>query len=171
MREMLTRRIQDFQKESPPDLWVLDGGAGQINLAKDLLKSAGVNLEVIGIAKEKIDSKAHRAKGRARDILRDEHLKEYRLSANDKRLQFLQKMRDEAHRFAITFHQKQKLKTMQHSKILNIKGVGKAIQNKLLAYFGSFRAIEGASLEELEKILSKNLAYSVFNAINAQKEQ
>ena len=166
MREMLTRRIQDFQKESPPDLWVLDGGAGQINLAKELLQSAGVNLEVIGIAKEKVDSKAYRAKGGAKDILRDENLKEYRLETSDKRLQFLQRLRDEAHRFAITFHQKQKQKTMQRSKILDAKGVGKAVQNKLLAYFGSFLAIENASLEELEKVLTKKLAESVFKALH-----
>ena len=68
MREMLERRIADFSTDSPPDLWVLDGGIGQINLAKDLLSSAGVNLEVVGIAKEKLDAKAHRAKGRALDI-------------------------------------------------------------------------------------------------------
>ena len=164
MREMLTRRIEDFAVESPPDLWVLDGGAGQINLAKDLLQSVGVNLEVIGIAKEKLDSKAHRAKGSARDILRDESLQEYRLPPSDKRLQFLQKLRDEAHRFAITFHQKQKQKTMQHSKILEIKGIGKATQNKLLAYFGSFENIKNAELDTLEKVLPKNLAQSVFKA-------
>ncbi|MCL9821772.1 excinuclease ABC subunit UvrC [Helicobacter sp. 14348-15] len=165
MREMLERRIADFSTDSPPDLWVLDGGIGQINLAKDLLSSAGVNLEVIGIAKEKLDAKAHRAKGRALDILRDEKKQEYRLSSSDKRLQFLQKLRDEAHRFAITFHQKQKQKTMQQSKILEIKGIGKATQKRLLSYFGSFEAIKEASLEELEKVLSKNLAKSVYECL------
>ena len=110
MKEMLQRRIEKFKEEVPPDLWVLDGGVGQINLAKDLLNSAGVNLEVVGISKEKLDSKAHRAKGAALDILRDEKGQEYRLKSSDKRLQFLQKLRDEAHRFAITFHQKQKQK-------------------------------------------------------------
>lgn len=165
MREMLERRIADFSTDSPPDLWVLDGGIGQINLAKDLLSSAGVNLEVIGIAKEKLDAKAHRAKGRALDILRDEKKQEYRLSSSDKRLQFLQKLRDEAHRFAIIFHQKQKQKTMQQSKILEIKGIGKATQKRLLSYFGSFEAIKEASLEELEKVLSKNLAKSVYECL------
>lgn len=165
MREMLERRIADFSTDSPPDLWVLDGGIGQINLAKDLLNSAGVNLEVIGIAKEKLDAKAHRAKGSALDILRDERKQEYRLSSSDKRLQFLQKLRDEAHRFAITFHQKQKQKTMQQSKVLEIKGVGKATQKRLLSYFGSFEAIKEASLEELEKVLSKNLAKSVYESL------
>ncbi len=165
MREMLERRIKDFEVESPPDLWVLDGGIGQINLARDLLGSAGVNLEVVGIAKEKLDSKAHRAKGAALDILRDERGREYRLSSSDKRLQFLQKLRDEAHRFAITFHQKQKQKTMQQSKILELKGIGKATQKRLLAYFGSFENIRGASLEELEKVLPKNLAKSVYDGL------
>ncbi|HIS09348.1 MAG TPA: excinuclease ABC subunit UvrC, partial [Candidatus Scatomorpha intestinipullorum] len=154
MKEMLQRRIEKFKEEVPPDLWVLDGGVGQINLAKDLLNSAGVNLEVVGISKEKLDSKAHRAKGAALDILRDEKGQEYRLKSSDKRLQFLQKLRDEAHRFAITFHQKQKQKTMQQSKVLEVKGVGKAIQKRLLAYFGSFEGIKKASLDELEKVLS-----------------
>lgn len=162
MKEMLQRRIEKFKEEVPPDLWVLDGGVGQINLAKDLLNSAGVNLEVVGISKEKLDSKAHRAKGAALDILRNEKGQEYRLKSSDKRLQFLQKLRDEAHRFAITFHQKQKQKTMQQSKVLEVKGVGKAIQKRLLAYFGSFEGIKKASLDELEKVLSKKLAKSVY---------
>ena len=165
IKEMLQRRIEKFKEEVPPDLWVLDGGVGQINLAKDLLNSAGVNLEVVGISKEKLDSKAHRAKGAALDILRDEKGQEYRLKSSDKRLQFLQKLRDEAHRFAITFHQKQKQKTMQQSKVLEVKGVGKAIQKRLLAYFGSFEGIKKASLDELEKVLSKKLAKSVYEGL------
>ena len=74
-------------------------------------------------------------------------------------------MRDEAHRFAITFHQKQKQKTMQQSKVLEVKGVGKAIQKRLLAYFGSFEGIKKASLDELEKVLSKKLAKSVYEGL------
>lgn len=170
MKEMLQRRIEKFKEEVPPDLWVLDGGVGQINLAKDLLNSVGVNLEVVGISKEKLDSKAHRAKGAALDILRDEKGQEYRLKSSDKRLQFLQKLRDEAHRFAITFHQKQKQKTMQQSKVLEVKGVGKAIQERLLAYFGSFEGIKRASLDELEKVLSKDLAKSVYDKMQHNLE-
>ena len=170
MKEMLQRRIEKFKEEVPPDLWVLDGGVGQINLAKEMLNSAGVNLEVVGISKEKLDSKAHRAKGAALDILRDEKGQEYRLKSSDKRLQFLQKLRDEAHRFAITFHQKQKQKTMQQSKVLEVKGVGKAIQKRLLAYFGSFEGIKKASLDELEKVLSKDLAKSVYDKMQHNLE-
>lgn len=114
MREMLVRRAKDFEKTSPPDLWLLDGGKAQIHIAKEVLESVGVELEVIAIAKEKLDHKAHRAKGRARDILRayvEGEYKEMRLLPSDVRLQYLQKLRDEAHRFAIKFHREKKLKS------------------------------------------------------------
>lgn len=113
MREMLVRRAKDFEKTSPPDLWLLDGGKAQIHIAQEVLESVGVELEVIAIAKEKLDHKAHRAKGRARDILRayvEGEYKEMRLLPSDTRLQYFQKLRDEAHRFAIKFHREKKLK-------------------------------------------------------------
>lgn len=114
MREMLVRRAKDFDKVSPPDLWLLDGGKAQIHIAQEVLESVGVELGVVAIAKEKLDHKAHRAKGRARDMLRayvEEEYKEMRLLPSDVRLQFLQKLRDEAHRFAIKFHREKKLKS------------------------------------------------------------
>lgn len=115
MREMLIRRAKEFEQNSPPDLWLLDGGIAQIHIAQEILESVGVNIGIIAIAKEKLDHKAHRAKGRARDILRayiDEECKEFRLLPSDKRLQLFQKLRDEAHRFAITFHRKSKTKSL-----------------------------------------------------------
>lgn len=107
MREMLTRRIQDFEANPAPSLWLLDGGLAQINIALELLQSSGVYIPVLAIAKEKREFKSYRAKGHAKDILRSKDL-EFRLNANDLRLQFLQKLRDEAHRFAITFHRSKK---------------------------------------------------------------
>ena len=109
MREMLMRRIQSFEENPPPSLWLIDGGIAQINLAVELLQSSGSYVSVLAIAKEKRDSKAYRAKGHAKDIIRSKDL-EFRLKANDSRLQFLQKLRDEAHRFAITFHRNKKVK-------------------------------------------------------------
>ncbi|MEJ2488428.1 MAG: excinuclease ABC subunit UvrC, partial [Sulfurovaceae bacterium] len=67
MREMLLRRITNFGEIPPPNLWLIDGGIAQINLAKTLLKEAKVDIDVISIAKEKLDAKAHRAKGAAKD--------------------------------------------------------------------------------------------------------
>ncbi|ANV97545.1 excinuclease ABC subunit C [Helicobacter enhydrae] len=114
MREMLTRRAKDFERSSPPDLWLLDGGVAQIHIAQEVLESAGVHIDIVAIAKEKLDAKAHRAKGRAKDILRayiDTQCKSFALLPSDKRLQFCQKLRDEAHRFAINFHRKKKLQS------------------------------------------------------------
>ncbi|WP_051420650.1 excinuclease ABC subunit UvrC [Helicobacter pametensis] len=114
MREMLVRRAQDFSKDSPPDLWILDGGVAQINIAQEVLESVGVHIDVIAIAKEKLDFKAHRAKGRAKDMLRgviEGKVSEFALLPSDVRLQFCQKLRDEAHRFAISFHRQKKLKS------------------------------------------------------------
>ncbi|PAF48035.1 excinuclease ABC subunit C [Helicobacter sp. 12S02634-8] len=157
MREMLTRRAQDFSIAPPPHLWVIDGGKAQVKLAQEILESQGAEVEVIGIAKEKIDAKAHRAKGSAKDILYTPKTS-IALKPTDKRLQFLQKLRDEVHRYAITYHRQKKQKEMQKVSLLEQKGIGKASVKKLLDYFGSFEAIQNASSEELTQILGKRAA-------------
>ncbi len=160
MRETLTRRIERFETNPPPDLWILDGGATLLNLAKDLLESNGINLDVLAISKEKLDAKAHRAKGKAKDIL---HSKEqsFALSTSDKRLQWVQRMRDEAHRYAITFHKKTKLKQDQASMLLQTKGIGPAKLKKLLNHFGSFEALKEAKEEDIADVVGKNDASSI----------
>lgn len=153
MREVLTRRIESFNINPPPSLWLLDGGAALLNLALELLHSYGVNLEVVAISKEKIDAKTSRAKGSASDILytKDEIFK---LPQTDKRLHFMQKLRDEAHRSAITFHRQTKLKQDQQSDLLELKGISKAKIKKLLNHFGTFEEIKKATIDELEEILT-----------------
>ncbi|MEA2051126.1 MAG: excinuclease ABC subunit UvrC, partial [Campylobacterota bacterium] len=120
MKEMLTRRVERFKENPAPDLWVIDGGATLLNLAYDISRSVGVDLDIVAIAKEKIDAKAHRAKGSAKDILYTKD-KVFRLETSDKRLQFCQRLRDEAHRSAIGFHKKQKRKEDKQISLLNIK--------------------------------------------------
>ncbi|MFA5455587.1 MAG: excinuclease ABC subunit UvrC [Sulfurimonas sp.] len=153
MRELLTRRVESFSKNSPPDLWVLDGGGTLLNLALEILESNGIFLDVIAISKEKIDAKAHRAKGGAKDII---HTKEstFKLQESDKKLQWVQKLRDEAHRCAIGFHKKTKLKLDQESKLLALKGISQAKILKLLKHFGTFDALKKASVEEISSILN-----------------
>ncbi len=162
MREVLGRRIANFGFESPPDLWVLDGGATLLKLAISLLRDAGVNLDVIAISKEKLDAKANRAKGSARDIVYSINEK-FNLQPTDKRLQWIQKLRDEAHRYAIAFHRAKKRKVMIQSKLLEEKGVGKALIIKLLNHFGTFEAIDNASLENLSEVVSEKIAYIIKN--------
>jgi len=168
MKEMLTRRALKFEENSPPDMWVIDGGKALINLAKDILQSCGVNIEVIGIAKEKIDAKAHRAKGAAKDILYydDEILK---LQTSDTRLHFFQRLRDEAHRTAINFHKKQKRAEDKQISLLEIKGIGKAKVQKLLQYYGSFENIKNASIESLKELLNEKDATMLFTYFNEKE--
>lgn len=157
MREVLTRRALSFKENTPPDLWLIDGGKALLDLAKEIILSSGANVDILAISKEKIDAKAHRAKGGAKDKIHS--LKgEFALNINDKKLQFLQKLRDEAHRFAISFHQNTKKKQdLQSSKLMSL-GVSEGSITKLLSYFGSFEAIYEASFEELCQLTSKKVA-------------
>jgi len=157
MREMLSRRISDFAKEPPPDLWILDGGEANLNLAFQLLKDAKVNLDVIAIAKEKLDAKAHRAKGSAKDILYT-NLGIIELKPNDRRLHWIQRQRDESHRFAITYHKNKKRRDDTQISLLNKKGVGRATVKKLIDYFGSFQSIQDATIDELSIVIGRRLA-------------
>jgi excinuclease ABC subunit C len=162
MRETLSRRVESFQKNSAPDLWIIDGGTTLLSLAIDILKSNGVNIDVIGISKEKIDKKSHRAKGRANDILHTQE-QSFKLSANDKRLQWAQNLRDEAHRAAISFHKKTKLKLDKESKLLSLSGIGPAKVQKLLNHYGTFDTIKKLSIEDLSLVLNTKDAQTVKN--------
>ncbi len=162
MKEMLLRRVESFEKSSPPDLWVIDGGATLLKLAREIIQSSGANVDVIAISKEKVDAKAHRAKGKAKDILHTE-AGEVRLKESDKRLHFVQRLRDEAHRFAITFHKKTKLKIDKESELLKVKGISEAKVKKLINYFGTFEAIKEASFEEIRTVLNEKDAKIIKN--------
>jgi len=162
MKELLTRRVESFSKNPPPDLFLIDGGETLRRLAEKIIKKSGVYVDIVAIAKEKRDAKAMRAKGKAKDIL---YTAEgvLKLSPNDKRLQFLQRLRDEAHRFAISFHQKQKRKSDQEISLLAKHGVGEATVKKLLQYFETFENIQNASLEELSQVVGTNIAQNIKN--------
>ncbi len=157
MTEMLERRIKNFDTSPPPDLWVLDGGQANLNLAITLLETVGVNLSVIALAKEKLDSKAHRAKGAAKDTLYTPQ-GILSLKPSDKRLQWIQTLRDESHRFAITYHQNKKRREDIRISLLQKKGIGKASIKKLIDYFGTFEKIAAASEEEIAAASSQRIA-------------
>ena len=161
MREALTRRAMKFGENPPPSLWLLDGGKAVLNLADEILQSCGANVEILAIAKEKIESKAHRAKGKAFDTVYTK-TKTLKLPASDKRLQFLQNLRDEAHRFAITFHRKQKTKKDKQIELMKLKGIKEGKIKKLLDYFGSFEAIQNASLPELSNAIGAKDGSAVY---------
>jgi excinuclease ABC subunit C len=160
MKEMLSRRIENFSQNPPPDLWILDGGQANLNLARKLLAEAQVNLDVIAITKEKLDAKAHRAKGAAKDLVHTTN-GIIELKPNDHRLHWIQRQRDEAHRYAITYHQNKKRKEDSKISLLEKKGIGKATVQKLLDYFGTFDAIYQASSEEIAKVTNVKIANTI----------
>ncbi len=162
MKETLSRRVESFAKNPPPDLWILDGGATLLKLALDILESFGVALDVIAISKEKVDAKAHRAKGKAKDIIYTNN-DVFRLKESDKRLQWTQNLRDEAHRLAITFHKKTKLKLDQESKLLSLHGISAAKVQKLLNHFGTFEALKKLTTEEISTVLNEKDAKTIKN--------
>ena len=162
MKEMLTRRVESFSKNPPPDLMVIDGGETLLKLALQIVKLSSANVDIVAIAKEKKLSRAQRAKGKANDIIctKEGVLK---LPHTDKRLQFLQRMRDESHRFVIAYHRKMKLKSDKQIALLRAKGVGEATVKKLLQYFETFSNIEKASFEELERVVGTKIALNIQN--------
>jgi excinuclease ABC subunit C len=169
MREVLGRRFARLQREDPgrqsrqwPDLVIIDGGAGQLGAALETLGACGISgLPVLAIAK-----------GPDRDAGRETlHLPgrpPLRLDPRDPVLYFLQRLRDEAHRFAITSHRARRGKGVGRSALDRVAGVGAKRKKALLGHFGSVRAIETAGLLDLERVpgISKAVAKAVYDAFH-----
>ena len=162
MSEMLTRRAKAFDRNEPPDLWVIDGGSTLLNLARDIVLSVGVNIDVIAISKERIDAKISRRKSKAKDTLHSEN-REYKLDGSDKKLLFFQKLRDEAHRFAISSHRNSKIKSDIKLELLNVKGFGEVKVKKLLDFFGTFENIKKATKEDFLNLLNEKDSETLIN--------
>lgn len=151
LREVLTRRFARARKEDPerragtwPDLVLIDGGLGQLNVALGVLAELGVE----GVPLAAIAKGPDRDAGRERFFLpgRDP----FQLEPNDPVLYFLQRLRDEAHKTAIDAHRTRRLKAMEHTRIDGIPGIGPARKKALLHHFGSSTAVASAGLEDLE---------------------
>ncbi len=154
MREVISRRYSRLLEENEPlpDLIMVDGGKGQLSSAVSVLKKLGVkNQDIIGLAK------------RLEEIFLPGLSEAQTIPKTSSSLKLLQAVRDEAHRFAITFHRQRRSKRTFTSELLEIKGVGEKIAQKLLTDFESVEAIKKASLEELEKSVGKAKAKIVFD--------
>ncbi|HEX3210321.1 MAG TPA: excinuclease ABC subunit UvrC [Geminicoccaceae bacterium] len=169
MREVLGRRFVRLQREDPerqsgqwPDLVIIDGGPGQLSAALETLGGCGVDgVPVLAIAK-----------GPDRDAGRETlYLPErapLKLDPRDPVLYFLQRLRDEAHRFAITSHRNRRGKAVGRSALDRVPGVGGRRKKALLSHFGSVRAIETAGLLDLERVpgINKAVARAVYDAFH-----
>lgn len=151
MQEVLTRRLQRGQEEGDlPDLLVIDGGKGHLNVALKVLATLNiVNIDVIGLAKEE----ARHDKGMtAEQVFCPNKQESVSLGKTSPLLFLLQQIRDEAHRFAITFHRKQRGKKTLASAMDNIPGIGPVKRKLLLKHFGSVKQLKEASDADLQAV-------------------
>ena len=166
MHEVLLRRYRRAQAENDlPNLIIVDGGKGQLNIARKVLKELNIaTVDVIGVAKEG----ARHDKGQTHEQIFLPNVRDpLRLSSTSPILFLLQKIRDEAHRRAITFHRKRRGKSVVASALDGIPGVGPAKKKALLKQFGSIKQIKAASKEALCEVpgVSESLAESIQNAL------
>jgi excinuclease ABC subunit C len=170
MREMLSRRFARALKEDParergawPDLVLIDGGAGQLSSACQVLADLGIDdLAVAAIAKG-----PDRNAGRERFFLPGKA--PFSLDPKDPVLYFLQRLRDEAHRFAIGTHRAKRTKALGASPLDEIPGVGARRKRALLHHFGSARGVAQAGLADLERVegISHAVAQKVYDHFHA----
>ncbi len=170
MREMLTRRFARAQKEDPdreqegwPDLVLIDGGAGQLSTAQGVLDDLGIDdVALCAIAKG-----PDRDAGRERFFLPGRE--PFTLEPRDPVLYYLQRLRDEAHRFAIGTHRARRQKAIGRSPLDEIAGIGPNRKKALLHHFGSAKAVARAGLVDLETVagISKAVAKKVYDHFHA----
>ena len=175
MYEVLSRRFA--RGENLPDLVVVDGGKGQLNVALSVLRDLKIKIDVIGLAKEervifssKGISKKKAAKSEDRVYLPRRKDAVY-LSAWPQAMRLLQQVRDEAHRFALSYHHQIKQTNDLRSILDDIPDVGKARRNILLKHFGSSKQVKDATLEELQKVrgIGNELAGKIYSHLRNEK--
>jgi excinuclease ABC subunit C len=163
LKEVLFRRFSKVVKEksgslSLPDLIMVDGGKGQYSVSREVLNELGLHdLPIIAIAKGK-----NRNAGEEKMYYQN---REFELAKNDPLLFFIQRLRDEAHRFAISSHRAKRKNNFSKSLLDQINGIGKQRKRSLLNHFGSARSVESASLDDLKTVegIEDNIAKKIYN--------
>ncbi len=163
MREVINRRFKRVLQEKEnyltlPDLILIDGGKGQYSVVRETMNELGLHeIPVIAIAKGKFRNSG--------DETFFHNGKNFKFEKNDPTLFFLQRMRDEAHRFAISAHRAKRKKGLKKSLLDQIEGIGSIRKRALLNHFGSARAVESASLDEIKSVdgVEDKVAKKIYN--------
>lgn len=154
MEELLTRRLKMLDKDPEPDLIVIDGGKGQLGMACGVLEKLNLtHIPIIGLAKE------------FEEVFTPNSSRPIIIPKNNQALYLLQQVRDESHRFAITYHRKLRSKNISASSLDDIAGIGKKRKVNLLKEFGTIDNIKNASIDELAKTdgMNQKTAENVYN--------
>ena len=170
MREVLTRRFEEYQQAEPadegfgrlPDLILLDGGRGQVRVVREVLESMGLDVPLFGLVKDD--------KHRTRAVTDEGH--EIAISSRRQLFAFLSKMQDEVHRFAIGYHHSRRSKNTFRSSLTEIDGVGTVRAKALLKYFRTIDNISKADREELEAApkMTKDSAAAVYRYFHPEEQ-
>jgi len=165
LREALSRRYKKREVEgSLPDLLMVDGGKGQLNIAVFVLKGLGLHglFDLIGIAKKDPE------RGETEDkIYKPGRKNPVSLKRSSEALLFFQRIRDEAHRYVIAYHRKRRMMTYRRSILEGIPGIGSKRRKNLLKHFGSLKRIKAASVEDLSTVpgMTRQAAQALFDAL------
>ncbi|MDO5026648.1 MAG: excinuclease ABC subunit UvrC [Tissierellia bacterium] len=171
MLEVLTRRFKRALSSQTdesgfghlPDLIIMDGGKGHVNTAESVIETFGLDIQVIGLAKDdKHKTRAIVIKGR-----------EINLDKNSAVYRFLYDIQEEVHRFALDYHNRLRTSSITTSELSKIDGVGKKRIENLYKHFKTFKAIKDASLEELMQCdgINKTVAHNIYNYFRADKDE
>lgn len=165
MREVIRRRYERVLKENLPlpDLIVVDGGKGQISAASDVLENElGLFIPVCGLVKD--------AKHKTAQLMVGDPPEPVTLPRDSQEFYLLQRIQDEVHRFAISFHREQRGKSMVSSKLDSIPGIGEKRRKLLLKHFGSVKKIKEASVEDFKPLsIGEKLATEILKALREEE--
>ena len=154
MQEVIQRRINRWESWPKPDVIVIDGGKGQVSSVQKVLDEKGVKVPVIGLAKRYEEIvRPPLAQGSEFEVIR--------LDKASHLLKMLMHIRDEAHRFAVTYHSHLRSKASTASLLEEVPGIGPATRKKLIKHFGSFRGVKSASEESLIEIVGEKRARAI----------
>lgn len=158
MREVIYRRYYRVLMEglTPPDMILVDGGLGQIHVAKEVVDSLNMNIKVCGLAKDDKHSTA---------MLLDENGTPIPIHPKSELFFLLTRMQDEVHRYAISFHKNVRSKSLFASVLDDIEGIGPKRKKQLLNHFKSVKRMKEASLEELQELLPDKVAEELFQSL------
>ncbi|MGN0395327.1 MAG: excinuclease ABC subunit UvrC, partial [Coprococcus sp.] len=161
MKEVLTRRFTDDKFSVLPDILMMDGGKGQVNVALEVLNELNIDIPVCGMVKD--DN--HRTRGLYYNN------KEIDFPANTQAFNMITRLQDEAHRFAIEYHKSLRSKSQIHSILDDISGIGPARRKSLMAYFKDIDKIKAAGIDELSSApgMNKSAATAVYNFFHTPK--
>lgn len=160
MREVIYRRYFRVLSENleRPDLIIVDGGIGQINVAREVITSLGLDIAVCGLKKDDTHS--------TNMLLGLDPIEEIKMDKRSDLFLLLTKMQDEVHNFTISYHKNIRSKGALSSVLDNIEGIGEVRKNRLLKKYKTISKMKEASLEELEEILPKDIAVSFLEYLN-----